>query len=118
MQKNIHRSQDSITSKAASDSQREANYIHIMITLTKDPIIRGESCMMKASYCNKSGRKSYITVVANGKQAEKLLKQTKGDTMWIDGRLSGFTTDKWKSYIEVKKSYLIRRKIEDTDETD
>lgn len=94
--------------------QREANYIHLMVTLIQNPIIKaeGDSCLLKTSYCNKSGRKSKINVVANGKQAEKLSKLTKGTSVWIDGRLAGYTTDPWKSYIEVKKSYIIEKKEE------
>lgn len=78
------------------------NNIQISATLTKDPEIKGQSCILKLSYTKSSGKKYYITAVGNGKLAHKLSNLTKGDVIWIEGRLSGFNSDKWKSYIEIK----------------
>jgi len=78
------------------------NIVSISATLTRDPEIRPGSCVLKLSYTKLSGKKCYITAVANGGLAKKLRDLAKGDVIWLDGRLSGFSSDKWKSYIEIE----------------
>ena len=83
------------------------NNVNVSVTLTKDPEIKKGSCILKLSYNKVSGKKCYITAVANGKLATTLKKLVKGDTIWIDGRLSGFNSDKWKTYIEIESAYCV-----------
>jgi single-stranded DNA-binding protein len=78
------------------------NRISISATLTRDPELKPGSCILKLSYAKHSGKKCYITAVANGRMAKTLSALKKGDTVWLEGRLSGFSSDKWKSYIEIE----------------
>jgi hypothetical protein len=63
--------------------------------------------VLKLSYNKASGKKCYITAVANGKLKDKLSTLKKGDQLWIDGRLSGFNSDKWKTYIEIEHAACV-----------
>jgi len=83
------------------------NRICISATLTRDPEIKPGSCILKLAYARHSGRKCYITAVANGRKAKMLATLVKGDRVWIEGRLSGFSSDKWKSYIEIEEAECV-----------
>ena len=78
------------------------NSVQVSARLTQDPE-RTElgSCMLKICYSKTSGKNCYITAIANGRLADKAIKLNKGDVIWIEGQLSGFHSDKWKTYIQV-----------------
>ena len=85
------------------------NSVHVSATLTKDPICNKGSVILKLSYNKTSGKKYYITAVANGNVAKSMKLLVKGDTIWVDGRLSGFKSDKWKCYIEITEYECITK---------
>jgi single-stranded DNA-binding protein len=85
------------------------NNVHISATLTKEPEHNGKSCVLRLSYCKTSGKKCYITAVANGKKATELSRLSKGDEVWIDGHLASFESDKWKTYIQVTDAYTAKK---------
>lgn len=88
-------------------------HIHLSATLTKTPELERGSCKLKVSYLNDSGTKCYITAVAKGKLAKELSTLLKGDTVWIDGRLSGFKSDRWKTYVIIEQACIVRKRRED-----
>ena len=81
------------------------NRLTMAVRLTKDPEIKGNTVTLKVAYKKSSGKLCYITAVANGNVAKKIAKLKKGDTMYIDGRLSSFLSDRWKAFIEIEKAY-------------
>lgn len=83
------------------------NRVNIKGRLTRDPEMRGESCILRLAYYKPSGKRCYITAIANGKLGEKLARTTKNDMIYIDGKLSGFNTDKWKTYLQIYEAEVL-----------
>lgn len=78
------------------------NSVHVSARLTQDPEkTEAGSCRLRICYNKASGKNCYITAIANGRMSDKLIRLKKGDIVWIEGQLSGFQTDNWKTYIQI-----------------